>query len=144
MDLLKRRAAESHRFGIPLSVLHLKIEDYDVLKEKYGFAIARQMVDTAAPALEKTLGESEVLARLEHGEFSVMLPGKTQNEAALVGKKMRVAAANCVLPMLDRELQLRFAEGVAELKANETAHEVLARARQVTTPATPSRQPVEV
>jgi diguanylate cyclase (GGDEF)-like protein len=144
VDMLKRRVAESHRFGLPLSVMHLKIDEYEVMKEKYGFAIARQIVDTAAPALEKTLQETDVLAKLEQGEFAVMLPGKTQSEAGLVAKKMRTAVASCILPMLDRELQIKFSDGIAQLKPNEMAQELLLRARQAAIPATAARQPAEV
>ena len=88
--MLKRRVTESHRFGIPLSVMHLKIEEYDIVAQKYGNAIARQMLDMAAPAFEKSLREMDVLAKLENGEFVVMLPGKTQAEAAQIAKKMRI------------------------------------------------------
>jgi diguanylate cyclase len=144
VDMLKRRVAESHRFGLPLSVMHLKIDEYEVLKEKYGFAIARQIVDTAAPALEKVLQETDVLAKLEQGEFAVMLPGKTQSESGLVAKKMRTAVASCILPMLDREFQIKFRDGISQLKPNETAQELLLRARQTAIPAAAARQPAEV
>jgi hypothetical protein len=63
-----------------------------------------------------------------------MLPGKTQKEAELVVKKLRSATAACVLPLVDRELQLRFARGIAELKPGELAQELLARARHAAIP----------
>ena len=69
--------------------MHLKIDDYEVISQKYGSAIARQMVDAATPALGKVLREMDVLAKLENGEFVVMLPGKTQAEAAQTVKRMR-------------------------------------------------------
>jgi diguanylate cyclase (GGDEF)-like protein len=145
IQMLKRRAMESHRFGIPLSVMHLKIDEYDLLKEKYGYGIARQIVDVAAPTFEKALQKTDVLARLENGEFVVMLPGKTEFEATLVAKRMRSGASQCVLPLTDRDLQVSFAQGIAELKPNETAHELLARARQaaLAAPAV-AREAVEV
>lgn len=143
LDMLKRRVTESHRFGLPLSVLHLTIDEYEVIKEKYGFAIARQIVDTTAPALEKALQETDVLAKLEPGEFAVMLPGKTHSETALGAKKMRSAVASCILPMLDRELHIKFSDGIAQLRPNETAQELLLRARQAAAPASPL-QPAEV
>jgi GGDEF domain-containing protein len=124
--------------------MHLKIDDYEIIKEKYGFAIARQIVDVAAPALEKNLQEMDVLAKLERGEFVVMLPGKTQAEAGLVAKKMRTAVASCILPMLDRELQVKFSDCIVELKSNEMAQELLLRARQIANPAAATRRPAEV
>jgi hypothetical protein len=65
-----------------------------------------------------------------------MLPGSTEPEVSHVVKRMRSATANCLLPLTDRAMQIRFRHGVAELKANETAQELLARARHaVTNPA---------
>ncbi len=140
IQVLKRRVTESHRFGVPLSVMYLKIEEYDVVGRKYGSAIARQMVDTAAAAMEKALREMDVLAKLEQGELVAMLPGKTQGEAAQIAKRMRTATNHCVLPLMDRELQLRFRHGIAELSANETAQELLGRAKQAVIATTTSHR----
>ena len=134
--MLKRRVTESHRFGVPLSILYLKIEDFDVISRKHGSAIARQMTETAMPALEKTLREMDVLAKLENGEFIAMLPGSTQTDANRIAKRMDSATAHCLLPVVDRQLQIRLQYAIAELKPTETAQELIARARlDLTTPA---------
>ena len=138
---LKRRVTESHRFGVPLSVLYLKIEDYDIVCRKNGAAIARQMAETAAPALNKILREMDVLAKLENGEFVIMLPGSTIAEAGQVAKRMRSATSHCILPLVDRELQIRLQHGIVELKPAETAQELLARARQAITNSLPTARP---
>lgn len=130
IQMLKRRVTESHRFGIPISVMYIQIEEYDIVSRKYGSTIARQMIDAVAPAFQKVLREMDVMTRLENGEFVVMLPGSTKPEVSHVVKRMRSASASCVLPMVDQQLQIRFGHGVAELKPNETAQELLARARQ--------------
>ena len=129
VQMLKRRVTESQRFGIPISVMYVRMEEYDVIKRKYGIMIVRQMIDAAAPAFRKVLREMDVIAKLEKGEFVVMLPGSTQPEVLHVIKRMRAAAANCVLPLVDRQLEMSFHYGIAELKANESAQELLARAR---------------
>jgi PleD family two-component response regulator len=72
----------------------------------------------------------DVLARLENGEFVVMLPGNTQGDAGQVAKRMRITMNTCVVPLVDRELHVRVRHSIAELVANETAQELLARARQ--------------
>ena len=72
------------------------------------------------------------MAKLENGEFVVMLPGSTLSEAAAWSSGCAQSTANCVLPLVDRELQIRFRHGVAELKPNETAQELIARARAET------------
>src|SRR5262249_15779928 len=104
-------------------------EEHDIVHRKYGSVIARQMVDTATPALERTLREMDVLAKLENGEFVVMLPGSSQSEAGFVAKTMHSFTPNCLLPVVDRELQIRLQHGIAELKPGEAAQELIARAR---------------
>ena len=131
IQMLKRRVTESHRFGLPISILYLKIEGYDIISRKYGNAISRQMVEAAMPALEKTLREMDVLAKLEHGEFVAMLPGSTVGEATRLAKRMDSAVANCILPVVDRGLQIVLRNGAAELKPAESAQELIGRARQI-------------
>jgi diguanylate cyclase len=130
IDTLKRRVTESHRFGLPLSLMMLKVNEYQSTFQSHGRAIARQLLDVAEPALEKAMREMDLMARMENGEFIVMLPGKTQAEAGQVLKRMRIATSRCVVPVNDRELNLSFQHGIAELTANETAQQLLARARQ--------------
>ena len=130
IQMLKRRVTESNRFGIPISVMFLRIEDFDIVNRKYGSPIARQMVDAAAPALQKCLREMDVMTKLENGEIVIMMPGSARSEVARVAKRMQAATANCMLPAMERELQVRFCHGIAELQPNETAHELIARARQ--------------
>lgn len=141
VQMLKRRVTESHRFGIPISVVYLKIDEYDVVNRKHGTPVARQMIDAAGPAIQRALREMDVMSKLENGEFVVMMPGSTAPEVSHVAKRIAASAAHCVLPVLDRELRIRFQQGVAELKANETAQELLARARQAMAMA-PPLQPV--
>lgn len=143
IQMLRRRVTESHRFGIPLSVVHLKIEEYDVVAQKYGSVMARKMSDIAEPALSKPLREMDVLAKLDLGEFVIMLPGKTKAEAGLLVKKLRSAVAVCALPLVDREMQLAFRDGIAELTPSEMAQQLLARARNEAVPPGVSRRPVE-
>jgi GGDEF domain-containing protein len=89
------------------------------------------MVDVATRAFEKALREMDVLAPMENGEFIVMLPGNTLAEAGQVAKRMRLTMNACTVPLVDRELRVRFRHNIAELSAGETAQELLARARQV-------------
>lgn len=58
-----------------------------------------------------------------------MLPGSTLSEAMRLIKRMHSTTSNCILPLTDRQIEIRFRHGAAELKANETAQELLGRAR---------------
>jgi diguanylate cyclase (GGDEF)-like protein len=128
--MLKRRVAESYRFGLPLSVICFKLEDYDVINRKLGAAGARQLMDRGAPIVEKGLREMDVMAKLENGEFVVMLPGNTQFEAERSAKRIAAAADSCSLSIAGTTYPLQFCYGIGELRPHDTAQELLARARQ--------------
>src|SRR4051794_36040376 len=87
-QVLNRRVPESHRFGIPLSVIHLTIEEFDTVARAHGTVIARQILDTAENVLEKSLREMDMLALLDNGEFLVMMPGSTQAEVEQAAERM--------------------------------------------------------
>jgi diguanylate cyclase (GGDEF)-like protein len=143
LQALRRRVTESHRFGIPLTIMHLKIDDYESVIQRSGKAAARQMLEQAEASLERSLRTKDLLVRLDDGEFAILLPGNTKTEAAQLVKRMRITMANCVVPLKDRELQLRFRHSIAELQPKETAQELLARARHDVAGATPGRKHVD-
>jgi diguanylate cyclase len=130
IHVLKRRVTESHRFGIPLSVMHLKIEEYDAICRLYGQAIGRHALQAASDALERALREVDMLAPLSPGEYVIMMPSYTLGEVGQLAKRMKVLLSKCVIPQIDRELHLHFRHSIAELKPGETAQELLARARR--------------
>jgi diguanylate cyclase len=144
LEMLKPRVEESHRLGVPISLIYLKMEDYDFISRMYGKITAGQMIDTAVSAMDKVLPETGTLVRFEAGEVAVLLPGKTQAEAELIDKQMRLATNRCLLPMLDRDLRLRFSHAFAELRPRETADELLNRAEQAVAALSEKSQPAEV
>jgi GGDEF domain-containing protein len=86
------------------------------------------------------LREMDVLMKLENGEFVLMLPGNSQFEAARVAKRIYAATAESALTIQGEEMKLQVLDGIAELKAGETAQELLGRARHsVATAASATR-----
>jgi diguanylate cyclase len=128
-DLLQRRVTESHRFGIPLSIMHLRVDDFVTIRAQYGKSIAHMTLDSVALFTQSSLREMDLLARLEDGEFAVLLPGSTLTEASQVAKRLQTTAANCAIPMQDKKSRLQVTHGIAELRPNETAALLMARAK---------------
>jgi diguanylate cyclase len=128
IDTLQRRVTESQRFGIPLTVMNLKVSDYATIKREYGKSIAHLMLDSVAQFTTSVLREMDVLARLDEGEFGVMLPGSTEGEAAQVAHRLQAAMANSTAPVGDRIVQIKASQGIAQLQAKETATQLMARA----------------
>jgi diguanylate cyclase (GGDEF)-like protein len=129
VDVLGRRVSESHRFGLPLSVLHLQVVDYSRIRQQYGKSVGHLMLDSVALFTQATLREMDLLARLEDGEFIVLMPGSTAMEASQIAKRLQVSAASCMFPLDESKSQLRVTQGIAELRPNETAEILMARAK---------------
>jgi diguanylate cyclase len=128
-DLLHRRVTESHRFGIPLSVMHLRVDDFAAIRSEYGKSIAHLTLDSVALFTQSALREMDLLARLDDGDFVALLPGSTLTEASQIAKRMQATAANCAIPMQNKKSRLQMTHGIAELRPNETAALLMARAK---------------
>jgi diguanylate cyclase len=130
VDNLQQRVAESQRFGIPLSVIQLRIEGYAAIKQKYGREVARTMLDSVAQFAQSTLRQMDLLARLGEAEFVVMLPRCKRYDAAQVADRLQAAMASGFIPNLEENLPLASRYGIAQLRAKETGEEILARAAE--------------
>ena len=128
-DELRRRIAESHRFGVPLSMLHLQVDDFGSIVSRCEPAAVKAVLDSIAQFITNALREMDLLARGGNGQFAVMLPGSAQNEAAQVADRIDAALSRCVIPVGGDELQLRISHGIAEAAKSDTAQELMARAR---------------
>lgn len=129
IDVLGRRVSESQRFGLPLSVMHMQVDDYPQIRHQYGKSMGHLMLDSVALFTQSALREMDLLARLEDGEFIILMPGSTTAEANQVAKRLQASAASCMFPLQDSKSQLRVSLGVAELRPNETAEILMARAK---------------
>lgn len=128
-DELSRRVAESHRYGVSLSVMHLAIKDFNDLNGKFGDAVGRLLVESVAGYIKSTLREMDLLGDLTGGHFAVMLPGSSENEAKLVGKRIQTAISNCAIPMGKDQLRLEINLGVANVDPDDDAASMMNRAR---------------
>lgn len=143
VDILHRRVNESHRFGIPLSVMHLQVEDFPAIGQQYGRSVAHMTLDSVALFVQSALREMDLLARLNDGEFIVLLPGSTLSEASQIAKRLHAPAANGAFPLQNGETRLRLTHGIAELKPNETAEILMARAKAVVEAEAAQVQPTQ-
>ena len=77
------------------------------------------------PAFQKVLREMDVMRQTRKRRIRRDAAGQHASpKYSHVVKRMRAAAANCVLPLVDRELQIRFRHGIAELKAERNGPRV--------------------
>ncbi len=60
VEALSRRLPESQRFGIPLSIIQLRVADYATLSQKYGEEAARTTLDAVAAFTQLVLRQIDL------------------------------------------------------------------------------------
>jgi diguanylate cyclase len=126
---LKRRIAESHRFGFPLTLLYFRVKDFKKLEHNYGNAIGALLLDSLASFIQSTLRDMDLLGRLDNGELIVMLPGSTESASKIVGQRVKTSISLCPIPLGDQQVRLDLDMGVATVQPSEDAPAAMASAR---------------
>lgn len=129
MDALARRIPESQRFGIPLSIMQLRIGNYGTICQTYGESAARTTLDAVTSFTQLALRQIDLLARLDDGEFVVLLPGSTRTEANQIAKRLQMSAANCDTRLHNEKVRISMSHGIAEFRADDTAESMMSRAK---------------
>jgi diguanylate cyclase len=129
---LRRRISESHRFGVPLSVMYLRVKDHDSLVHTYGEAVGDLVLDSVVTFIQSALRDMDLLATYDASEFVVMLPGSSEAEAKQVARRLRTAITQCELPLGDSQLKLAVDHGVADVRPDDEVQSMIDRAIEVT------------
>jgi diguanylate cyclase len=139
-DELQRRVAESHRFGVALSSMHIRVDNYASLEQEYGSAVGQLLLDSVAQFIRSSLRDMDLLARMVPGEFAVMLPGSCEREATLVATRIQTAISNCAVPLGGKQVQLLLKIGVSSVEPDDDARSMMRRA-QGQTAESPEQEP---
>ncbi|MEI6621950.1 MAG: PAS domain S-box protein [Actinomycetes bacterium] len=93
-ELLTAALADSRRYGHPLSMLMLDVDQFKDVNDEYGHHVGDYVLVELTRRLAKQLRGSDVLARWGGEEFVVMSGHCAVAEAALVAEKLRVLIAD--------------------------------------------------
>jgi diguanylate cyclase len=126
---LRRRIAESHRFGFPLTLLYFRVKEFKKLEHTYGNAIGNLLIDSLSAFIQSTLRDMDLLGRLEHGELIVMLPGSTESASRIVGQRVKTSISLCPIPLGEQQVRLDLDMGVSTVQPHEDAPTAMGAAR---------------
>ena len=69
----------------------------------------------------------DLLCQLKTGDFVVMLPGSSENEAKLVGDRIQQAISDCAIPLGGDQLNLEVLHFVTDIYPDDDAEAMLER-----------------
>jgi diguanylate cyclase (GGDEF)-like protein len=80
-DMLQKEIARSRRYGRPLSLIYLDIDNFKTVNDSYGHQTGNSVLWATAAGLLQSVRRTDIVARLGGDEFSILLP-ETDEAAA--------------------------------------------------------------
>ncbi len=121
---LDRQVAQAHRYGVPVSLILLDIDEFKAINDKQGHAAGdRTLADFGRLAIS-SLRRVDRPFRIGGDEFAILLPHTDAEGAWIVGR--RLLAASLQPPLRDQgEAGVSFSAGVSALPELATTREQL-------------------
>ncbi|HEV7260241.1 MAG TPA: diguanylate cyclase [Bosea sp. (in: a-proteobacteria)] len=124
-----KMVAEARRAGQPTSVAILDIDHFKLLNDEHGHDAGDDALRIFAGHLGEALqGQPHLLARLGGEEFALLLPGLSENEAALLTDEVRAGVAGRNMSVGDLTLGLTVSIGLTEMTAADSLDLALRKA----------------
>jgi len=96
-DTLEREFERAQRFGTPLSLIMLDIDDFKQMNDVRGHLAGDAVLHGTAGTIEGLIREIDLAARYGGEEFGVLLPQTNLEGAALLAERLREAVAQRVV-----------------------------------------------
>lgn len=116
MDAFQREIERCKVAGGSLSLILLDIDHFKQVNDRYGHLTGDLVLRTVTAVLRKKLGTEAMLGRYGGEEFSVLLPGVQQDEAAAIAENLRAAAAGAKATLDETSVQVTISLGVAAVE----------------------------
>ena len=88
-EVLGREYERSQRFGTPLSLILLDIDDFKQINDSRGHLAGDAVLHGVAATLAELIREIDMAARYGGEEFAILLPQTAQEGAALLAERLR-------------------------------------------------------
>ena len=102
-----------------VSLIAFQLSGYERIKDEFGEAVGRMMLDSVAQFMDSAVGQNNILGRLADGQYIVLLPGENHAQAAKKGERISNALSQCSVPLGESSLQLQVLECVNQMQQGE-------------------------
>lgn len=93
---LEQELGRAERFGHPLSVIMLDVDDFKVFNDRYGHLVGDDVLRAVSSLIRENLREMDVAARYGGEEFVVLVPETGSEGARAVAERIRQGVATHV------------------------------------------------
>ncbi|WP_442485025.1 diguanylate cyclase domain-containing protein [Aeoliella sp. SH292] len=127
-DELRRRIAESSRTDQPIAVLVVELGNHELVKSQFGGHSSYRALDMVAKALQESLRDMDLLARLSESRFAVMLPENTINTTEVVASRAAQALRKRTFTVGEQAIPLQLRVGSAQHRTGDSVEVLVGRA----------------
>jgi diguanylate cyclase (GGDEF)-like protein len=124
-EMLVHEVELSRRYGKPLSMLFLDLDNFKVINDTLGHPQGDVVLKTLATYLKSAVRHADVVCRYGGEEFVLLLPHTAPGQAMLLAERLRQKISELTIPLPNRDLQFTVSIGVAGLTDNMTGADLL-------------------
>jgi len=119
-DLLHDAALRARRYGRPLSILMVDVDQFKTFNDTWGHAAGDDALRAVAAAIKQSVRQGEIVARYGGDEFVVLFPETLADTAVSRGDKIRQRVPPIVTGPKGRQqtVPVTISGGVASLPAD--------------------------
>lgn len=114
-EMLHQQVGQSRRYGWPLSLLFLDIDNFKTVNDTLGHPLGDLVLKSLAAFLTKEVRQADILCRYGGEEFVVLLPQTTAEQAEAMADRLREGIACTPMGPPDQEVYITVSIGVAGL-----------------------------
>jgi diguanylate cyclase (GGDEF)-like protein/PAS domain S-box-containing protein len=125
---LRYEVERTDRYGHPLSLILLDIDDFKKYNDTYGHLEGDRVLAVLAAAIRENLRHIDTAYRYGGEEFTILLPETECRDALIVAERIRKSFENSILhPLKESEVHKTISVGVGQYAANEKESSFLER-----------------
>jgi len=118
-DVAQAELQRAQRYGAPMSLLLLDLDDFKGVNDRHGHACGDAMLCQLVNLIQSRLRNSDVLARLGGEEFVVLLPETELEAARLLADRLRQGIAEQPFEHGGMQIPLTGSWGIAAARAED-------------------------
>ena len=120
--VLKREFKRAQRYGTPLSLAFLDLDEFKVVNDRYGHECGDALLKYVADQVAEITRDSDVVARYGGDEFVVILPGTPTQEAFKLLERLQRHFRDKPMRYNERAIAVCISFGVASITDQDVAN----------------------